>query len=118
MGGLISYYAALRYPDVFGKVGVFSPSFWIAPEIKNLTDSLGGKLKGQLFFYAGALEGDTMVKDMKEICENLGGNSRALIYAVVDPLGKHNEQTWRKWFGEFYLWIIGNGRNYQIQPDN
>src|SRR5438132_769367 len=31
MGGLISLYAALKYPDVFGRVGVFSPAFWVAP---------------------------------------------------------------------------------------
>ena len=32
MGGLISYYAALKHPDVFGKTGVFSPSFWFSNE--------------------------------------------------------------------------------------
>jgi predicted alpha/beta superfamily hydrolase len=28
MGGLITLYGFLRYPEVFGRVGVFSPSFW------------------------------------------------------------------------------------------
>ena len=27
LGGLISFYAALQYPEVFGKVGCFSPAF-------------------------------------------------------------------------------------------
>ena len=27
MGGLISFYAAMKYQDVFSKTGVFSPSF-------------------------------------------------------------------------------------------
>jgi len=30
LGGLVSYYGALKYPDVFGKAGVFSPSFWFS----------------------------------------------------------------------------------------
>ncbi|MGF1724689.1 alpha/beta hydrolase [Photobacterium nomapromontoriensis] len=30
MGGLISLYAAIRYPSVFSKAGVFSPAFWFA----------------------------------------------------------------------------------------
>ena len=29
LGGLISVYAALRYPAVFGCVGAFSPAFWV-----------------------------------------------------------------------------------------
>ncbi len=31
MGGLISHYAALKYPEVFGKIGVYSPAFWFSP---------------------------------------------------------------------------------------
>ena len=34
MGGLISHYAGLKYPNIFGKIGVYSPAFWFAPEIK------------------------------------------------------------------------------------
>jgi len=29
LGGLISVYAALKYPRVFGQVGAFSPAFWV-----------------------------------------------------------------------------------------
>ena len=57
LGGLISYYAMLRYPETFGKAGIFSPSFWIAPKINDLTDLVGNKLKGQFFFLAGELGG-------------------------------------------------------------
>ena len=32
MGGLISHYAALKHPDVFGKAGIYSPSFWFSQE--------------------------------------------------------------------------------------
>ena len=35
MGGLITFYAGLYYPQVFGGLGVFSPSFWIAPQSKH-----------------------------------------------------------------------------------
>ncbi|HET7234691.1 MAG TPA: alpha/beta hydrolase-fold protein [Longimicrobium sp.] len=30
MGGLISLYAALKYPDVFGRAGIFSPALWFS----------------------------------------------------------------------------------------
>jgi metallo-beta-lactamase class B len=34
MGGLISIYAVVKYPKTFGKAGVFSPAFWVAPQLK------------------------------------------------------------------------------------
>ena len=118
LGGLISYYAMLRYPDVFGKAGIFSPAFWIAPKINALTDSLADRLKGQFFFYAGESEDSTMIPNMKNITDKLGENSNTLIYFVTDPEGRHNESAWRKWFEEFYLWIIGNGFSYQLKTEN
>lgn len=119
MGGLISYYAMLKYPDVFGKAGIFSPSFWIAPQIRVLTDSLAPTLTGKIFFYMGELEGGSYVADMKDIAERLGAGSRAMIYSVTDPVSSHNEQAWRKWFDEFYTWIIADGFNKVIEtgPD-
>ena len=33
MGGLISFYATLKYPTIFGKSGVYSPSFWFSNQI-------------------------------------------------------------------------------------
>ncbi len=118
LGALISYYAMLRYPGIYGKGGMFSPAFWIAPKIINLTDSVGFKLNNQFFFIAGELEDGSVIKNMKELADKLGENSDALIYMVTDPKGRHNEQNWRKWFEEFYLWITGNGLSYQVRTIN
>lgn len=117
MGGLISYYAMLKYPEVFGKGGIFSPAFGTAKEIKNLTHLSGDKLKGTLFFYIGGQEGGQNIEDMKEITDKLGKNSKALIYAVTDPGGAHNEAAWRKWFHEFYKWVLANGFNNIVDLD-
>jgi predicted alpha/beta superfamily hydrolase len=117
MGGLISYYAALKYPDVFGKAGVFSPAFWTAPKIKILTDSVTNKLSSKFFFYMGEKEGGTYVDDMKEVAEKLGTNSSVMIYSVIDGEGKHNEKAWRKWFAEFYNWMMADGYNNVIKLD-
>ncbi len=117
MGGLVSYYAMLKHPEVFGKAGIFSPSFWTAPGVKALTDSTAGKMSGKFFFYMGEKEGDTFIKDMIEMQDVLGLKSSALIYSVLDPQGRHNENAWRKWFPEFYTWIIGDGFNTVIKVD-
>ncbi|MEJ7627747.1 MAG: alpha/beta hydrolase-fold protein [Ferruginibacter sp.] len=117
MGGLISYYAALKYPSVFGKAGIFSPAFWIAPDILPLTDTLAPQAKGMYFFYMGEKEGEEMISSMNAVTLNLGKSSGALIYTVVDPGGKHHEYSWKKWFPEFYLWVSSNGLNHIIKQD-
>ena len=111
MGGLIAFYAMLTYPGIFGKGGIFSPAFWMAGKMSELTASSGKNLKGTIFFYIGGQEGERYEEDMKCITEILGKNSNALIYSVTDPEGNHNEAAWRKWFPEFYKWVLANGFN-------
>ncbi len=115
MGGLISYYAMLQQPNIFGKAGIFSPAFWTAPPVRSLTDSLAGKVSGKFFFYMGGMEGGTYIEDMKEVQEVLGEKSSAMIYSVIDSESNHNEQAWRKWFAEFYNWIMADGYNTVIK---
>lgn len=115
MGGLISYYAALKYPSVFGRAGVFSPAFWTAPAILPLTDSLASQSRGMFFFYMGELEGEETMDNLNDVIAQLGKSSNALLYTVTDPDGRHNEEAWRKWFAEFYLWVTSNGLNHIIK---
>lgn len=117
MGGLIAYYTQLAYPVVFGKSGVFSPAFWTAPGIVPATDSLAGTANGKFFFYMGGLEGDEYMTDMYEVMQRLGTRSGALIYSVTDPEGKHNEAAWRKWFPEFFRFMMADWTNYVIKPE-
>lgn len=117
MGGLISYYAVLKYPDTFGQAGIFSPAFWVAPGLNNLTDSVNANLTGKFFFYAGAKESTTMVSDMNRIMDNLGTRSKVVIYSIIDPEGQHNETAWRKWFDQFYRWIVSDGNNMLFKKE-
>ena len=115
MGGLISYYAALLEPHIFGKAGIFSPSFWTNPSIRSFTDSLAGRISSKFFFYAGTKESDNMIADIKAVQEVLGEGSSAMIYSVIDPEGEHNTRYWRKWFAEFYVWMMADGFNTVIK---
>jgi len=105
MGGLISFYAILKYPKVFGGAGVFSPSFWIAPQLKHIDAEGAKKVKGKIYFYAGQQEGETMVPDMLNVFEQMRQHSKARIKTVIRAEGKHNEPTWRNEFPLFYKWI-------------
>ncbi|MEO6229131.1 MAG: alpha/beta hydrolase-fold protein [Ferruginibacter sp.] len=115
MGGLISYYAMLKYPSVFGKGGIFSPAFHTAPQIQHLTDSLGKQLTGKIFFYMGEKEGKENIDEMIDVTETLGRKSSAIVYIVLDPDAERNEAAWRKWFPDFYEWTLANGFNDVIK---
>ncbi len=105
LGGLISFYALLEYPKVFG-AAVFSPSFWIAPQIKEDIKSKARKLKSRIYFYAGKLEGDEMIEDMLAVFELMGQYSKSKMTTVIRVEGKHDEASWRKEFPLFYHWLM------------
>jgi predicted alpha/beta superfamily hydrolase len=106
MGGLISFYAILKYPKVFGGAGVFSPAFWITPELKNIDREKAKKIKGKIYFYAGQSESESMVPDMLNVFEQMRMHSKAKMQTVIRAGGKHNEPTWRKEFPLFYEYLI------------
>lgn len=106
MGGLISLYAALKYPRVFGNAGIFSPAFWTAKGIDSMVTAKSARMNTRLFFYAGGKESETMVPDMLRVEDEIRQKSKSEIKSVVDPEAKHNEAAWRKYFPEFYSWIF------------
>ena len=110
LGGLVSFYGALKYPKVFGKVGCFSPSFWFnRKEIFELMQNTK-KFKTKVYFLCGDNEGDDdMVRDLNNMefeidskrchCNNL--NKKIIVKG-----GQHNEKLWREGFKKAYLWLF------------
>ncbi len=105
MGGLISMYAVLKYPKVFGGAGIFSPAFWIGPDIINSIRKKGGKVKSRIYFYAGKQENESMVPDMLKAFEAMSAVSKSKLRASIKNDGKHNEASWRNEMPEFFKWI-------------
>lgn len=105
MGGLISMYAVLRHPKVFGGAGVFSPSFWISDEIFTAIKKRGKKYKGLVYFYAGKQEGEQMVQQLLKAFEILSSVSKAKSTVVIRNDGLHNEARWRVEFPGFYNFL-------------
>jgi predicted alpha/beta superfamily hydrolase len=106
MGGLISMYAVLKYPKVFGGAGVFSPAFWVGPKIFDDIKAIGKKVRSKIYFYAGKQESERMVPDMLKAFDEMTEVSKSKMTTVIRDNGKHNEMTWRKEFPLFYRWII------------
>lgn len=107
MGGLISVYAILKYPAVFGGAGIFSPAFWVTNgEIYNEVLQRGKAVKAKLFFYAGGKEGEDMVPDMLKVEAAFKKVSKAAVKSMVVAEAQHNEKAWRTIFPVFYNWIM------------
>lgn len=110
LGGLVSFYAALKYPDVFGKVGCFSPAFWINKEEIFQKMENTPNFKTKIYLLCGDKEDKgTMVGDMKDM-EILINSKRCeckkLNKSVVIKDGEHNEKLWRNAFAKAYLWLF------------
>jgi metallo-beta-lactamase class B len=107
LGGLISYYAILKYPDVFGSAGIFSPSFWVSTQSFTDAEQFITKTSPRFYLYAGGKESATMVSDMKKVAQTLSiKNDRYQITTLVDPNGEHNEKNWRREFPRFFMWLM------------
>ena len=110
LGGLVSYYGILKYPKVFGKAGIFSPSFWFnRNEIVELTEKTP-KLKTKIYFLCGDNEGDAdVIADLNKI-EDLVSEKRCsclhLTKKTIVKGGQHNEKLWRDGFVNAYLWLF------------
>jgi alpha-glucosidase (family GH31 glycosyl hydrolase) len=116
MGGLISYYAALKHPEIFGKIGVYSPSFWFSPKVNEFTKKNANLKNTKMYFLVGDKEGvkpgsnkkSGMVSDMNHVINILKNQNFPLenIKAKIVPDGKHNEELWRTNFKETILWLF------------
>jgi predicted alpha/beta superfamily hydrolase len=109
MGGLIALYAGLKYPQVFGRVGVFSPAIWFVKDsILNYERRRPAPLASRFYFVAGPTESETMLPLMVEARNGLlaSGVASSHIQLKAPADGKHAEWFWRREFGPAYRWLF------------
>lgn len=111
MGGLISLYAALEHPDVFGSAAIFSPAFWFAPRIFDYVRDHPPAPGTRLYMVTGGREGDRADEyagDHQEMAGLLESTApeTAAVRALIRPEGTHSEQFWRREFTGAYRWLF------------
>lgn len=103
MGGLITLYAALEYPNVFGKAAVFSPSLWFSPKVYEYIQKYRHKGDQRLYMLAGEKESGSLVADVTRAADMLrtaGFTSDSYLMIKIVPNGRHTEEFWSREFGE------------------
>ncbi len=112
MGALISLYAGLEYPEVFGRIGVFSPAFWVSPEIYGFARHSTPLPGTRIYMVTGGSEGDQpaeVVRGHQAMVDTLVAAGFAPgkdLVAVVRPEGTHSEGFWRREFPAAYRWLF------------
>jgi predicted alpha/beta superfamily hydrolase len=118
MGGLISFYAFLRSPYVFGLVGAMSPSFWLVNQHIQKDIENAQRLPGRIYLDIGGQElswrrGQAASKQLTNTVKNVydaliakGYRPNREIAYIQDPEGVHHEAAWAKRFPQMIRFFL------------
>ena len=107
MGGLISHYAYFRNPEVFGKIGVFSPSYWFSDEYFSYSSEQGKTGTPRIYLLAGGGEA-SIAAGVGQMYDQLRseGFSEEEVKELIVPSGQHSEWFWAAEFEKAFLWLF------------
>ncbi len=110
MGGLVSIFSGIMYPEVFGKLMIFSPSLWVVPKVKLSLLDMDEPQNTRIYLYAGGNESETMVDHIKNFKKRLlkkeGFDDEMKIKLSINIKGKHNEIYWSDEFPKAIEWLF------------
>jgi predicted alpha/beta superfamily hydrolase len=115
MGGLVSIFSGLMYPEVYGKLMIFSPSLWVVPKMDFSTIDFSEPGDTKIYLYAGGDESATMINHVKKFKANMIKNEfvedKMKIKLSINMQGKHNEIYWSDEFPKAIEWLFFNTKN-------
>uniref|UniRef100_UPI00404B39C6 alpha/beta hydrolase-fold protein n=1 Tax=Flavobacterium sp. TaxID=239 RepID=UPI00404B39C6 len=115
MGGLVSIFSGIMYPEVFGKLMVFSPSLWVVPKIKLSFLEMVEPEDTRIYLYAGGNESETMIDHVKMLKKRLQKKQKSTdnmkVRLSINLEGKHNETYWSDEFPKAIEWLFYSDKN-------
>ena len=115
MGGLVSVFSGLMYPEVYGKLMIFSPSLWVIPKMDFTNIDFSEPSDTKIYLYAGGDESATMIDHVKKFKKNMIENefvsSKMKIKLSINMQGKHNEIYWSDEFPIAIEWLFFNTKD-------
>jgi len=110
LGGLISLYTGLKHQNVFGKIGSFSPDYWINPQLNTYISELEINNDFRIYQLIGSLEEIGHINSTYEIesqLESVDVENRIDFLTEEFEDGQSDEWFWSREFGNAYLWLFG-----------
>ena len=108
LGALVTHDALLRYPQVFGKAAIFSPSYWFSDEVYAQTQAHPWPADTRVYFYIGGREGDESVPDVERMMPLVtpAGAAAREVTLHIEPDAHHDERAWRAEFPRAVAWLF------------
>lgn len=111
MGGLISIYAAKQHPGLYSRLMIFSPSFWVTPDLPRRFIYHTPDFNGKIYLYGGGMEGSNMIfylNAFKEIIDNDPHHREIALYKDINQKGTHTESEWGNVFPKAAKWLFSD----------
>jgi predicted alpha/beta superfamily hydrolase len=110
MGGLVSMFSGLLYPEVYSKLMIFSPSLWVIQKLNFNFLELNDPEQTKIYLYAGGDESTTMIDHVKSFKEKIQTHEvysqKTKVQLSINEEGKHNEKYWSDEFPKAVEWLF------------
>jgi enterochelin esterase-like enzyme len=110
LGGLVSLYAGLTWPHVFGRLAVLSPSVWWARGgLLQYVRRTRPEPRPRIWLDMGLSEGPAMIKkcdELHRLLERRGWRDGVDMQYLRVPGGRHNEDAWAKRVDPFLRFLF------------
>ncbi|WP_194775832.1 alpha/beta hydrolase [Pararhodonellum marinum] len=122
MGGLVSIFSGVMYPEVYGKLMIFSPSLWVIPKMKLSFLDFVDPGETKVYLYAGGDESETMIKHVKKFKKRLlkreALKDKMEVKLSINLEGKHNESYWSAEFPKAIEWLFFDKKSGKTKPES
>lgn len=124
MGGMVTFNIGMRHPELFSKLGVLSPAFWMAYEngFKEIKNYNHNDLK--IWMDYGTGEGKLITEPAKSVGKMLleSGYKYGDEFVLYEDLeAQHNEGAWNKRLEDVILYLLNgeksNNLNIVLEED-
>jgi predicted alpha/beta superfamily hydrolase len=112
LGGVITSYLGIKHPEVFGKLGVVSPSVWVDNRVLlKLVKPVDRKVRRpKVWIDMGGKEGFNAVRDAEDLFKAYtaaGWKPKSEVVYAMEPNAEHNELAWSRRIGSILIYLFG-----------
>ena len=113
LGGLLAIYLGLKFPQVFGKLAILSPSvWWNQRSILNFAVRAKLRERPRIWLDTGTKEGGRSaenVEKLRDVLVQKGWQEGRDLHFEVIPGAEHNETAWARRVGPFLQFLFPFG---------
>lgn len=107
MGGLLSVYAALKRPDLFGQCAALSPTLWInKSELMSYVSTAAVGASQRYYLTVGGGEPEVLQSDVAELQAALALRDNTEVRFTTFAGATHNDVAWGEAFKSVYPYLL------------